>query len=390
MNGKTERKAYIVDTTLRDGEQAAGIVFAPRERVHLAMRLAEAGIDEIEAGIPAMGEEEVKGIRSIVSLGLTSRISVWCRARENDFEMARRSGVAAIHFSVPASRLHMQTLEKNEAWVLDRIASCVEMASKDFDFISIGAQDASRAEISFVSKIALATKQAGAHRLRLADTVGVLNPFSTSELISSVVKAAPGLMVGFHGHNDLGMATANSLAAFMAGADSIDVTVNGLGERAGNAPLEELVLALKVSAGIGCGVDATRLLALSRRVGRMSGRLVHPNKPVVGGEIFSHESGIHVDGILSDARTYEPFDCRDIGRDGRKFVIGRHSGSSALLNILRNAGIDADHSVAVSLLPVIRAESQRLGRSLSDNEVIDAYLSLYKSEAKNHVEKGEL
>ena len=237
---------WIVDTTLRDGEQATDVVFTLSERLQIAERLGKLGVPELEIGIPAMGKEACRDILAIRehlrSMDLSCRLTVWCRGRDEDIVMATNMGISAIHFSLPASRLHQDSLKKSPAWVLEQIQRLVPLARRRASFVSIGAQDASRAEPDFMREMAAAAANAGADRLRLADTVGILTPTGVAAMVKGVVEAAPGLRIGFHGHNDLGMATANAYSAWQAGASDLDVTVNGIGERAGNVPLEELAM----------------------------------------------------------------------------------------------------------------------------------------------------
>jgi homocitrate synthase NifV len=360
---------YLVDTTLRDGEQAPGVVFTKGEKASIARLLAAAGVEEIEIGTPAMGEEEVEAIRAVVRLRLPSRLTAWCRARESDLEAAARSGVDSVHISLPASRLHRGGLKKTKSWVLDRMASLTRRARRDFAFVSVGMQDASRAEPGFLVRCAKAASRTGVDRFRIADTVGVWSPFHVHASLDALRQAVPGIALGFHGHNDLGMATANSLAAVMAGAGSVDVTVNGLGERAGNAALEEVVMAMRVSLGRPCGVDPRRLVELSTAVARASGRPLPESKPITGAGVFRHESGIHVQALLADRRSYEPFPPHTVGRSGRQVLLGKHSGRAALRYAMHSIGISLDDQQAACLLPLVRAQSQQTKRPVSPHDL---------------------
>jgi homocitrate synthase NifV len=269
-------------------------------------------------------------------------------------EAAEASGVDGVHFSLPASNIHLRGLQKTQGWVIDRIGRLCELARSRFPLVSVGAQDASRASPSFLARCLRAARQAGADRFRLADTVGVWNPFQVHAVVQSLAGRAGRMMIGFHGHNDLGMATANALAAVLAGAGSIDVTVNGLGERAGNTALEEAAMALRITLKQSCGVNTRRFAELSAYVAEASGRQVPIGKPIVGAGVFRHESGIHVHGLLRDRRAYEPFAAETVGRDGGQIVLGKHSGAAAVRHVFRRQGREVSPAEADRLVAELR------------------------------------
>ena len=294
---------WLVDTTLRDGEQAAGVAFSNDQAFRVAEKLATIGIPELEIGTPAMGSTEVDKMRRIARADLGCRTTAWCRAREGDIDAAARSEVEAVHISFPMSDIHLKALRKNRSWVLDTALDLLKLAKQRFVYVSIGAQDAARTDIEWLKQFGAHVAEYGAHRLRIADTVGVWDPIQCYDTVLAIRFGLPNIELGVHTHNDLGMASANAIAALRAGADSVDVTVNGLGERAGNAALEEVVMAIELSRGMQSKLVLKELMALSHMVAEYSGREIHCQKPVVGEAVFAQESGIHVHAMLRDQRT---------------------------------------------------------------------------------------
>lgn len=368
----TEKKIYIVDTTLRDGEQTAGVVFANREKIRIAKFLDEMGVYQIEAGIPAMGGDEKEAIKTICKAGLKASIMSWNRPVISDIESSLQCGVDAVAISISSSDIHIQyKLQKSREWVLEQLVNAVLFAKKQGLYVSANAEDASRTDMDFLLQFARAAKEAGADRLRYCDTVGILEPFITYERIKAI-RDSVNIEVEMHTHDDFGMATANALAGVRAGANYVGVTVTGLGERAGNAPLEEIVMALKHLMDIDLNYRTEMFRDVAQYVSRASGRELPIWKSIVGSNMFAHESGIHADGALKNPKTYEAFHPEEVGLQ-RQIVIGKHSGTAALKSKFAEYGIHLSEFKASQLLEKVRSYCVSLKRPLFDKELMYIY-----------------
>jgi homocitrate synthase NifV len=364
---------YLIDTTLRDGEQAPGVVFSLNEKLTIAQRLDDIGIEELEVGSPFISERDLRTIKKIVHGGFKFRSSCWSRARLSDIDDAMKTGASGINISFPVSDIQLFALGKNKNWVLDSMTKIVQYAQKRFQFVSLGAQDASRAKTDFLSTYVKRAEELGVFRVRIADTVGCLNPFSTYELIKNVINnlSTEDTEIEFHGHNDLGMATANSISAIHAGVNCVSVTVNGLGERAGNAALEETIMALKLSMSAELNYNTQYFNELCQFVATASNRKIHSSKPIVGEMTHRHESGIHTNSMLNDHRSYELYSAKDVGKNGSEFVFGIHSGSKSLINLLDINNLNSKSYNISDLLKKVKSDSLLKKRNLLDIEVLE-------------------
>jgi len=350
----TQSFITINDTTLRDGEQSAGVAFSLAEKLDIARQLAAIGVSELEIGIPAMGDEERESIRAVAELKLPPRLMVWSRMHPADIAACSGLGAHLIDISVPASEQHLAyKLKQDRTWLLRELPKYIGSALSLGLEVGLGCEDASRADLDFLCALAETAERAGARRLRFADTLGILEPFGTFERISKL-RRNTGLEIEMHAHDDMGLATANTLAACKAGATHVNTTVNGLGERAGNAPLEEVVLGLKKLHGIETGIDLRGFPSLSATVASASGRAIPWQKSVVGAGAFTHEAGIHVDGLLKHPDNYQGFDPREVGQSHR-IVLGKHSGSRAVQVVYAGLGIELGDTEAQAMLPHVRA-----------------------------------
>lgn len=378
----------IDDTTLRDGEQTAGVVFANDEKIHIAKMLDKIGVHQIEAGIPTMGGDEKEAIKKIVSLGLRCSILGWNRAVKSDVDASLECGVDAVAISISSSDIHIENkLMKNREWVLESMSSTVNYAKKYNLYVSVNAEDASRSDMEFLLQFARTAKEAGADRLRYCDTLGILDPFETFMRVKTIIDIVK-IDIEMHTHNDFGMAIANAIAGIKAGAAYVNTTVNGLGERAGNASFEELAMALKYVEEIDMGFNTKLFRELSEYVANASARFIPTWKPIVGANLFVYESENRAHAVTIDPSTYELFKPEDVGLK-RKIIVGKYSGVSTLKLKLDSLGYKVKNEEAKEISEITRSKSVALKRSLYDSEIIDVYKSYKGKSGKKKLNKNK-
>ena len=360
------RRVVIFDTTLRDGEQSPGAAMTKEEKIRVARQLEKLGVDVIEAGFAAASPGDFEAINEIARTITESTVCSLARAVENDVRKAGEAVAPApkkrIHTFIATSPIHMEyKLKMKPQQVIDAAVKAVKIAKEYTDDVEFSAEDAVRSDLDFLAKIFTAVIEAGVTTINIPDTVGYSVPSVWYERIRAIIGSVPNgdkVVWSTHCHNDLGMAVANSLAAVQAGVRQVECTINGLGERAGNASLEEIVMALKVRHdlfGLETGIDTTQIVPVSKLVSAITGYPVQPNKAVVGANAFAHESGIHQDGVLKHPQTYEIMSAESVGWSANRLSLGKLSGRNAFKTKLAElakadpdvvVGISADKSVA--------------------------------------------
>ncbi|MEM4190038.1 MAG: 2-isopropylmalate synthase [Candidatus Caldarchaeum sp.] len=374
-------RVEIFDTTLRDGEQTAGAALRPEDKVRLAEALADLGVDVIEAGFPPVSSGETSAIKQISEMGLRTRVCVLSRCETSDIDAAAKVNPQWIHVFIATSDIHLQhKLKLTREQVLEKALTAVEYA-KSYGFtVHFSAEDATRTDVDYLTKVFKAVEDAGADSLDIPDTVGTIIPPVMKQLVAAVKKNVK-IPVAVHCHDDFGLAVANSLAGVEAGAEIVHATINGIGERAGNASLEEVAAALKFLYGVETNIRFEKIYKVSRLVEKLMGITVPKNKAIVGDNAFAHESGIHVHGILGNPTTYEPVMPELFGRR-RRIVFGKHSGIHGLEAFLKEYGFTVDRGKALTILKKVK-ETADSGGKVSEEAILSLAEDVYGRRTQN-------
>ena len=366
-----ERKVNIFDTTLRDGEQMPGVSLPVNFKIQIAKQLDKLGVDVIEAGFPAASKGEFEAVKEISNLGLNAKICALARMVKSDIDCAIKADVDMVHIFIPTSKIQVEhTIKKSREEIIDISVECVEYVKSHGVECMFSAMDATRTEMDYLKKIYKAVEEAGVDIVNVPDTVGIATPFKFYEMIKEL-KEWLNVPIDVHCHNDFGLAVANTYAAVLAGADEVQVTVNGIGERAGNASLAEVVMILHALEGIKTNIRTEYLVETSRLVERLTGVKMPPNTPIVGENAFSHESGIHAHGVLKDPKTFEPgVITPEMVGHRRRIVIGKHAGRHQIKKILEDAGYVVDEDSLNKIFEKIKELGDK-GREVTDLDLFN-------------------
>ena len=357
----------IYDSTLRDGEQMPGICFSPEQKLAIAKKLDEIGLPEIEAGFPAVSKTELKSVKTIANAGLNAKILALSRLLKEDIDAVISSDADIILLFIASSPLHLKyKLHCSEQKIKEKVINSIDYV-KDHGIIpSFSTEDSTRTPLKFLEELVLLADETGAKRIGFTDTVGCATPSAIQYLFSHMRKLVS-TPFSAHMHNDFGLGLINAITALASGASHVCATINGWGERAGNVPLEQLVMALKILYKKEIGIDTTKLWEVSEMVSKFTGLPIPKNHPLIGNNAFTHESGIHVAAILENPRTYEAISPHLVGKK-RNFVLGKHTGKRIIKQLLEDNGIVANEKLIGSIVTKVKQFRERNG-CLVDNKI---------------------
>ena len=364
-------RVRIFDTTLRDGEQSPGVALSPENKLNIAKKLDELGVDAIETGFPVISEGEQKAIKMITQANLSAELCGLARTNQQDIDAVVDCGLKYVHTFIATSDIHLQyKLHLSQDQALEKAIESVEYAKSRGLQVEFSAEDATRTDRDFLKKIFTAVTKAGADRIDIPDTVGYSTPQYIAEITKDAIEATK-LPISVHCHNDFGLAVANAISGIQAGAQCAHVTINGIGERAGNASLEELVMALqclKFDQSWETNIKTELLYETSKYVSKLAGMPVQPNKAIIGENAFGHESGIHTHGVLSNPLTYEPISPEIVGRN-RWLRVGKHAGAHGVDAMLNEYGVQPDKNQLKKILEKVKAIGDQ-GKRVTDVELL--------------------
>ena len=363
----------ICDTTLRDGEQTPGVSLSENEKLDIAILLDKLKIPQIEAGFPPVSEKEKKSIKNIVNEGLNSKTITLSRAKKEDIDASLECGVDGTIIFIGTSEIQLGCKKLSQEEVIIKSMDIIDYAKEHGLYVGFSAEDATRTDLNFLKKIYSEAQERKVDRVHIADTVGAITPQGMEYLVKELRKDIK-IDINLHCHNDFGMAQQNAISGLLAGANIVETTINGIGERAGNTPLEELIMSLKVLYGIDLEFNTELIKKISKTVEMYTKIEIPFNKPIVGKNIFKHESGIHVDGVIKNPFTYEPFSPKIVGQE-RNLVLGKHSGSKAIKSKLNQFGIKIKENKIPEILKIVKETSEN-GNIINDNilkEIVEKY-----------------
>lgn len=380
---KIPDKIMIFDTTLRDGEQAPGVALTVDEKIRVAQKLDELGVDTIEVGYPAVSQGEMESAKTIGDLGLDARISSLARVLERDIDAIIDCDLDYVHLFIGTSPLHRDyKLKKSKTEIINQAVAAVEYAKDHGLTVEFSAEDSTRTEMNYLIEFYKAIEDAGTDIINVPDTVGILTPVTTRHLIRTLRKKI-NMPISLHFHNDFGLAVANSIIGVEEGANQVHCTVNGIGERAGNTCLEELVVGLKIAYGANINVDTTKLFNTSNFIGSITNIKLPPQKPIVGENVFTHESGIHVDGILKHSATYEPIPPEMVGHH-RRIALGKHTGRASIKAKLDSFNLDVSDKQFENIYNQVKTIGDK-GISVTDEDLKSIVITELTTTGKEYI-----
>ncbi len=382
---KIKKNIILEDTTLRDGEQSPGIIFNKKRKIKIFNLLVDLGVKWIECGIPIMKGDEVKAIKTILERKNEINIIGWNRGILEDIKYTISLGFKHIHIGLPTSNIHLKySINKSKNWLINTADYLIKFCKDKDLFVSISAEDIGRTDENTLIEYTLAVEKAGADRLRLSDTIGILDYEQYGKKIKKIKKISK-IDLQCHCHNDFGLAVANTISGLKSGAKYFHVCINGIGERAGMPDISQLVMILKEIYKINLNIDTKKLILISKKIAKYTNTKIYPWSPIIGSNIFKHESGIHVHGLINNKNTFEPFSPKIINKK-RKFIIGKHSGRSTIKYFLKKKNIKIKKKVLKKCLKLIKKKIEKKSKAINIKELC----FLYKKTKKKYYEKKKI